>query len=395
MKARTKITFTAGCLCCSTLAMDSKDGTLPPGLIVTGAYTVLKRGSQTVPVILHNTTGSPIILRKGQKIAQVQATNEVPQPHLRPGTLESLETPENLKPSLSVEERKEKLMATLDLSGLDQWPKEKVGCAHELLMEYHDIFSLDDNELGCASQVKHNIKVTDDEPFKEQFRHILPPLLEEVRTHVNDMLQAGAIRPSSSPWCNAVVLVLKKDGGLCFCIDFRKLNTRTKKDSYPLPCIQEMLESLEGSCIFSIFNFKLGFWQVEMDEASKQYTAFTVGSLGFFECKYMLFGLCNAPATFQRLMQNCLSELNLTYCLIYLDNVIMFSTDEDDHLHRMRVIFDRFRVEHLKLKPSKCSLFHDEIVFFAHCVTKDGEQPSEEHVKAITNFPEPDSYTSV
>ena len=84
----------------------------------------------------------------------------------------------------------------------------------ELLMEYHDIFSLDDNELGCASQVKHNIKVTDDEPFKEQFQRILPPLLEEVRTHMNDMLQAGAIRPSSSPWCNAVVLVRKKDGGL-------------------------------------------------------------------------------------------------------------------------------------------------------------------------------------
>ena len=209
-------------------------------------------------------------------------------------------------------------------------------------MEYHDIFSLNDNELGCASQVKHSIKVTNDEPFKERFRCILPPLLEEVRTHVNDMLQAGAIQPSSSPWCNEVILVLKKDGGLHFCIDFRKLNVRTKKDSYPLPCIQETLESLEGSHIFSSFDFKLGFWQVEMDETSKQYTAFTVGSLGFFECERMPFGLCNAPATFQRLMQNCLGELNLTYCLIYLDDVITFSNDEDDHLHHMRVIFDRF-----------------------------------------------------
>ena len=169
VKARTKITFTTGHLCCSTLAMDSKDGTLPPGLVVTGAYTVLKRGSKTVPIILRNTTGSPIILKKGQKVARVQAANEVPHPHLRPGTLESLETPEDRKPSLSVEECKEKLMTTLDLSGLDQWPKEKVGHAHKLLMEYHDIFSLDDNELGCASQVKHNIKVTDDEPFKERF----------------------------------------------------------------------------------------------------------------------------------------------------------------------------------------------------------------------------------
>ena len=100
---------------------------------------------------------------------------------------------ENLKPTLSVEECQEKLMATLDLSGLDKWPEEKAKHAHELLMEYHDIFSLDDNELGCTSQVKHSIKVSDNEPFKEQFRCIPPLLLEEVRTHVNDMLQAGAI----------------------------------------------------------------------------------------------------------------------------------------------------------------------------------------------------------
>ena len=212
---------------------------------------------------------------------------------------------------------------------------------------------------------------------------------------MNDMLQAGAIRPSSSPWCNMIVLIWKKDGGLRFCIDFRKLNARTKKGSYPLPCIQEMLESLEGSRIFSSFDFKSGFWQVEMDEASKQYTAFIVGLLGFFECECMPFRLCNVPTTFQKLMQNCLGELNLTYCLIYLDDVITFSMDEDDHLHHMRIIFDRFRVEHLKLKPSKCSLFCDEIGFLAHRVMKDGVQPSEEHVKAITNFPEPDSYTSI
>ena len=175
--------------------------------------------------------------------------------------------------------------------------------------------------------------------------------------HVNDMLQAGAIQPSSSPWCNAVVLIQKKDSGLHFCIDFRKLNMRTKKDSYSLPCIQETLESLEGSCIFSSFDFKSGFWQVEMDEVSKPYTTFMVGSLGFFECEHMPFGLCNTPMTFQWLMQNCLGELNLNYCLIYLNDVITFSKDEDDHLHCMRVIFDRFWAEHLKLKLSKFSLF--------------------------------------
>ena len=152
---------------------------------------------------------------------------------------------------------------------------------HKLLREYNDVFSLKDNELRCTSQDKHSMKVMVDEPFKEQFRHIPPPLLGEVRTHVNDMLQAGAIQPSNSPWCSAVVLIQKKDGGLHFCIDFQKLNAKTKKDSYPLPWIQETLESLEGSHIFSSFDLKSGFWQVEMDEESKQYTTFMVGSFGF------------------------------------------------------------------------------------------------------------------
>ena len=342
VRARTKTTFTVGQLWCSTLTMDLRDGTLPPRLVVTSAYMVLRQGSKTVPMVLHNMTGSPIHLRKGQKVAQVQASNEVPHPQLKLGTLESLEESENPKPTLSVEEHQKKLLASLDLSGLDKWPTEKAEHACELLREYHDVFSLKDNKLGCTSQVKHSIKVTNDEPFKEWFRHIPPPLLEEVRTHVNDMLQAGAIQPSISPLCNAVILIWKKDGGHHFCIDFRKLNVRTKKDSYPLPCIQETLESLEGSCIFSSFDLKLGFWQVEMDEVSKQYTTFMVGSLGFFECEHIPFGLCNVPMTFQWLIQDCLGELNLTYCLIYLDDVITFSKDNDDHLHCMRVIFDMF-----------------------------------------------------
>ena len=197
--------------------------------------------------------------------------------------------------------------------------------------------------------MKHKIKIDDSKPFKECFRCIRPPLLDEVRQHIDEMLEAGAIRPSNSPWCNAVVLVHKKDGGLHFCIDFRKLNAKTKKDSYLLPCIQETLNSLVGARVFSMLDLKLGFWQIMMDEDSKQYTAFTLGNLGFFKCKRMPFGLCNAPATFQRLMQSCLGELNLTYCLIYLDNVIIYAKNEE-HLDRLRTIFERLRRDNFKVK---------------------------------------------
>ena len=154
------------------------------------------------------------------------------------------------------------------------------------------------------------------------------------------MFDAGAIRPSNSPWCNVVVLIWKKDGPLHFCIDFRRLNALTCKDSHPLPRIGKTLDSLQGSAYYSTFDLTSGFWQVPMDEDSRQYTAFTLGSMGFFECERIPFGLCNAPATFQRLMQSCLGELNLTYCLIYLDDVIVFCKTHKEHLQRMRVVFN-------------------------------------------------------
>ena len=107
-----------------------------------------------------------------------------------------------------------------------------------------------------------------------------------------------------------------------------------------------------------------------MSPESKQYTAFTLGSMGLYECESMPFGLCNAPPTFQRLMLDCLGELNLTYCLIYLDDVIVFSHTEEEHLERMRVIFDRLREHGLKLKPSKCEVFRTEINYLAHHVSR-------------------------
>ena len=134
------------------------------------------------------------------------------------------------------------------------------------------------------------------------------------------MLDVGAIRPSNSPWSSAVVLVQKKDGKLQFCINLQKLNARTIKDAYSLHRIDEALDCLNGVEWFSSFDLKLGYWQVEMEEDSKALTDFTVGPLGFYECKCMPFGLTNAPTTFQRLMQSCLGNLHLQYCIIYLDD---------------------------------------------------------------------------
>ena len=249
--------------------------------------------------------------------------------------------------------------------------------------------------MGCTYSTEHVIKVTDDTPFKEQFKWIPPPLVEEVWNHLWEMLEFGAIRPSQSAWCNAVVLVWKKDGSLWFCIDFCCLIAHTKKDSYPLPRIQEVLESLVGAGHFSCLDLKSGFWQIKMEEELKQYPAFTVGNLGFFECNCMPFWLCNALTTLQWLMQNCLGELSLIYCLIYLDDLIMFSQTAEEHLHKLCVVFDQLREYNLKLKLLKCSLFKEEINYLAHQVSKQGVQPSNANLKAIAECMPPQTYMEI
>ena len=155
------------------------------------------------------------------------------------------------------------------------------------------------------------------------------------------------------------------------------------------------MESLVGASHFSCLDLKSGFWQIRMDEASKQYTAFTVGNLGFFESDGMPFGLCNAPATFQQLMQNCMGELNFIYCLIYLDDLIVFLQTAEEHLHRLHVVFTCLREYNLKLKPSKCSLFKEEINYLAHKVSKAGIQPSDINMKAIAEYAPLQTFTEI
>ena len=266
-----------------------------------------------------------------------------------------------------------------------------------LLREYHNIFSLEKHDMSYTNVTEHKIVLKDPDtpPFKEWFHRIPPPQLDEVREHLKLMLDAGVVRPSNSPWCNAVVLVRKKNGSLHFCINFRRLDALTVKDSHPLPHICETLESLAGAAHYSTFNLNSGFWQVPMDEESKQYTAFLLGSMGLYECESMPFGLCNTPPTFQRLMQNCLGELNLTYCLIYLDDVIVFSETPEEHLQGMRVVFNRLQEHGLKLKPSKCDVFKSEINYLAHHVSWKGVLPSKKNLESIAQCPPPDTYTKM
>ena len=358
-----------------THGLEKRSPSLPLGIDVQTVYATLADGSNRVTVVLRNNTQDWLEIKKGIPITQMVAANEIP----KVTNLLSAEEPKE-QPSLTEAERQDLLLEKLDLTGLEAWPEDQAEKACSLLKEYYDIFSLEKRDVGHTKAAKHKIP---------------PPQLDEVRASLKIMLDAGVIQPSNSPWCNAVVLVRKKDGSLHFCIDFRKLNSLTVKDSHPLPRICETLESLAGAAHYLTFDMNSGFWQVPMDKESKQYTAFTLGSMGLYDCESMPFGLCNTPPTSQRLMLNCLGQLNLTCCLIYLDDVIIFSQTEEGHLERMHVVFDCLHKHGLKLKPSKCDMFKTEINYLAHHVSKKVVLPSKKNLEAIAECPLPDTYTKV
>lgn len=179
----------------------------------------------------------------------------------------------------------------------------------EVLNRWKHIFSTSFTDIGRTDLVKHEIKLTDNIPVKEPYRRIPPGMYEEVRQHLKEMLEAGAIRKSQSSYCSNVVLVKKSDGSLRFCIDLRKLNNKTIKDAYTLPRVEETIDTLIGSKYFTKLDLRSGYWQVEIKEEDKHKTAFSLGPLGFYECNRMAFGLTNAPATFQRLMETCMGDL--------------------------------------------------------------------------------------
>ena len=381
------------------------DANLPVGLYVLWMYTELHDGSRTAHIVLWNGTSRLIHLRQRRLVGRVMAVNLVPEAEVTPEFMKKLSEDDantngkEKSPKLMIPEQQQLLIEILERdSGLDMlkdWLEKEVLNARWLLMEFHHVFSLDKNEMGCTDMTEHVIKLTKSEPFKERFQHIAPPLVEEVHKHIQEMLDGGTIHPSNSPWCNAVVLVRKKDSTLRFCVDFHRLNERTEKDSFPMLKMIDTMETMVSAKIFSSMDLKSGFWQVKMAEESHPYTAFTVGSLGVYEFLRMPFGLCNVPATFQRLMQNCLGELNLTYTLIYLDNIVVFADTEAEHLKRLCAIFERFHKHGLKLKPTKCDFFKSEITYLGHQVSAEGMKPGIGNLKGIAEMAPPTMATGI
>ena len=363
---------------------------------VTPVYTDLKPGSSKVKVHMMNDSKKPMQLPTKMVIGVVP-TMIAPKKMLEEGWDQTpdktLETEQQKAEELA--QRGRLAVEQIDLSSIWNWSKSLQQQVNELLIEFQDIFALSDLELGKTKLVKHHIPVTNPVPFKDRHARIPPSQFEPLRKLLRNIEEVGTIRKSMSPWLSSIVLVKKKDGNLRFCIDLRKLNARTVKDAYALPRIEETLDYLAGSKWFSALDLKLGYWQVELDEESNPLTAFTAGPLGFYECEQMPFGATNALATFQRMMETCLGDLHLNWCLIYLDDIIVFTKTQEEAITRLGTIFQKLREVGLKLKPSKCKLFKTSLLYLVHIVSEDGIRTDPKKIEAILQWPVPITVTDV
>ena len=243
---------------------------------------------------------------------------------------------------------------------------------------------------GHTDAVEHTIDTGDSQPVRCAPRRMSPQKIKQEEVCVDEMLSGGQIEPSKSPWSAPVVLVTKKDGGTRFCVDYRRLNLAMVKDAYPR--IDDTLDMLAGKRWFSTLDLASGYWQVSLSPEARCKTAFATHSSLF---QFRPFGLCNAPATFERLMDRVLQGLRWSRCLVYLDDIISFGTTFDDSLDNLTLIFERLRWYGLQLKSTKCHLFQSSVPFLGHVVGRDGLECDPRKIEDVKCWPVPDCLKSV
>ena len=258
----------------------------------------------------------------------------------------------------------------------------------EVLRKHEHTFAVDSTDIGYCPILQHDIDTGDSPPIKQSPRR--PPLSagDAENEIIDDMLASNVIEPSTSEWASPVCLVKKPDNSYRFCIDYRRVNAVSRKDAFPVPDIQDALDSLRGARWFATIDLLSGYWQLGLTDRAKERSAFCTRR-GLFQFKRMPFGLCGAPATFCRLMSIVLGDYIGVICLCYLDDVIVFAKTQQELLERLDKVFTRLSQNGLKIKPSKCVLFRTEIQFLGHLVTANGVQPLPDKVAAIKDWPTP------
>ena len=335
---------------------------------------------QTLPIRVVNLDPLPVTLHKNTKIANAELIREEAICSAR-----EKELPRNKE--LAMEELTINLQNPLP-SDVTETQKEQFLA---LMSQYSDVIVQGPNDLGRTGVLQHHIDTKNATPIRQQARRVPLPRRETVQTLLQEMLTKGIISPSKSPWASPIVLVSKKDGTTRFCVGYRKANSVTHKDAYPLPRVDDTLDTLSGVNWFSTIDFKSGYWQVEMAPEDCEKTAFCTQE-GLFEFNVIPFGLCNAPATFQRLMDCVLAGLQWSSCLVYIDDVIIIGRSFDEHLLHIQQVLDRLKSARLKIQRH---FLQRKVNFLGHIVSSKGVSPDPSKTSKIKEWPIPKSVQEV
>ena len=254
---------------------------------------------------------------------------------------------------------------------------------HGVMMENSSIFH---RSPGRTSLVEHEIHTGDIPPIRQKPYRIPYAKRELVKKELEEMLEAKVIRPSMSPWASPIVLVPKKDGKVRFCVDYRKLNSKANFDAYPMPRVEEMFESIGAAKVISTLDLAKGYWQIPMSPSSREKTAFAT-PFGLFEFDVMPFGLHNAPATFQRLMNHILLDCQ-SFARAYIDDIVIFSQSWEEHVRHLSEVFKRLAAN-LRVKLEKCPFGCVRAYYLGHVIGQGKVEPEEGKVAAVRDYPTP------
>ncbi|CAF0976548.1 unnamed protein product, partial [Brachionus calyciflorus] len=352
------------------------------------AASIDKLTGNEIKINVVNVSDEPILLKKDEVIGQIEHPSQV------------LDT----KFVVDSSDRLDKLAEALDKHIGSNLSFENNDKLRNLIMRFSDVISLNDLDLdvislndldlGSTDLTTHRINLKTETPIKSSPYKTNHVMRRELETQIKKMSDANVIEESDSPFASPVVLVRKKDGTYRFCIDFRKLNEQTIKDAYPIPRIDEVIEPVFDAKIFTIIDLIQGYWQVEIDEQDKHKTAFITTS-GLYHFNKMPFGLCNAPATFQRLMNKVLTGILWKRCIVYLDDIIIYAKTFSDHLEALEEVFKRLSRAGLKIKLSKYHFITNTVRYLGFLITADGLKADPSKVSAILNVEVPKNVKDV
>ena len=374
-------------ICVMVERLDAEMFSLPNGIIVARSLSRLKSGY--LPIQVANLGDSDVYLEPRTPIGTLSCINTKElicdgDIDLIPLSAEEVVVKQVSPVSeLSVEQ----LISKMDVS--DDLTEEEKGKFQTVIKKHLNTFSTGDDDLGYCEKVQHRIRLTDDIPVRVPHRRVPPHQWPEVQEYIKSALERGIIRPSSSAYAAPVVVVKKPSGQIRLCIDYRQLNCKTYKDAYPLPRIDEALDALHGAKYFASLDLAHGYHQVPLHEDDIEKTAFRVGTGGLYEFTRLPFGLCNAPATFMRLMDAAFGADNFQSLLVYLDDILVFGRSFDETLERLDKVLAKLSEFNLKVKPEKCHMFHSELRYLGHLVSRSGISPDPEKIRAVQEWPVP------